>query len=492
MGVIIKQSFWGTIISYLGVAIAYINTLYFRAEYLTLEQIGHFTLITAHAMMISPISALGSASSYIKFFPSFKKREQNKLFSFLFFVCLVGIAFIWVIGYFFKDSIASRYLAQIPEYMIYIIIICIIIFSNGLFELFFSYSRSIMKVIFPSFLREIYLRIGSIFLIIGYVLSWWSFNNAINGLGIVYFTALLLLYFWLALFHKFRFDFGFKKLVKAWGWKIFQFSGFSMLFAGSFALYNNATFDQITAYIGPEAMGIFQTCFFIAIIIEMPRRNMSKVVTPIISTDMKRNNISNLRSIYIRSSITMSVIGGLLFIGIITNIEDLFEFIPKGEMFREGYWVVIFICVAKLISILSSFSGEVINFSPRYKYNLMLQGLAAFLLIAINYFLIPIYGINGAALAFLIATFLHNLLKVLYVYYHYGLLPFNKSLLYLLGISIITLLLALVFNPSCHPVLRIGMRSIITGAAFISLVYFFKISTDINNLIDKVLKVKAD
>ncbi|MDE0471388.1 MAG: hypothetical protein OXH57_05560, partial [Ekhidna sp.] len=102
----VKQSFWGTTIAYLGVAVGYLNTLYFRAEYLTLEQIGLFTLITAHAMMISPLSLLGTSSSYIKFFPVFSDNNKNRFFSFLFLITIIGNGIILLAGYFLKDVIA--------------------------------------------------------------------------------------------------------------------------------------------------------------------------------------------------------------------------------------------------------------------------------------------------------------------------------------------------------------------------------------------------
>ena len=113
----------------------------------------------------------------------------------------------------------------------------------------------------------------------------------------------------------------------------------------------------------------------------------------------KKNELGEVGNLYKKSSITMSVIGFLLFIGIITNLDDLFSFIPKGADFAKGSGVVVAVCAAKLIQMISSFAGEIINYSNHYSYNLVFQIAAAILLISMNYFLIPKFGLDGVAIS---------------------------------------------------------------------------------------------
>ena len=486
MGVVVKQSFWSTFISYAGVIVGYVNTLYFRAEYFTLDQIGLFILITANAMIVSPLSSFGMSSSFMKFFPAFEEKDRNRFLSLLFLITLLGNVLILSVGFLMKDIIAIRYIDSAPTYIDYLFVTAIVIFANSLFELFFSYSRSILKVIFPSFLRDIYLRLGSMCLVLGYAFELWNFDSAIIGLGIVYFSAFLLLFFQLVLLHRFRFEFSFH--FPGWGPKLLQFGIYSMLLAASFALVNNLSYDQITAAIGAEATGIFTTCFFIATIVEMPRRNMAKVITPFISLEMENKNLAEVKSLYQRSSITMSIIGILIFIGICTNLDNLFDFIPKGDQFISGYWVVLIVCLTKLLMMIFSFSGEIINFSHLYRYNLIFQVLAALLLGILNYFLIPVWGINGAAMSYFIAITVQIILKTAFVKFHFGMLPIVRSHLWLLLISVLVIVLAYWFDASLHPVVTIGIRAFLTTLIFVPLVYHFKISTDFNRLIDSTFE----
>ncbi len=488
MGVVIKQSFWGTAIAYTGVIVGYVNTLYFRAEYFTLEQIGLFTLITANAMMVSPISSFGAGSSYIKYFPSFSEEKKHRLFTFLFLISLVGNAIILFVGFLFKDVIASRYLQTSPTYVDYLFVTGMVIISNSLFDLFFSYSRSILNVVVPSFLRDVYLRLGSLFLVLGFAWEWWSFHYSVVGLGLVYLLAFILLFLNLLLRHSLRFDFNLSDIDFQWKKNLWRFGSYSMLLAGSFAVINNISYDQITATIGPEMTGIFTTCFFIGVVVEMPKRNMAKVMMPLISKASKEKEHGLIEGIYKRSSITMSVIGLLFTIGIITNLQDLFDFIPKGSAFQTGFWVVVFVCVAKVTLMISSFAGEIINYSEAYQYNLYFQIAAAIILIVLNYFLIPVWGINGAGFSYMISILFHILMKGLFVKKKLNMHPFIKSHLSLMIISVIIFSLAFVFNPDFHPIISIGIRAVLTTLVFLFLVYRFKVSEDINKLINSTFE----
>lgn len=488
MGVVIKQSFWSTVIAYIGVAAGYINTLYLRPEFFLMDEIGLFGIITANAMMISPFTSLGMASSYIKFFPAFKEQNRNTIFTFQLLIVLVGCVIVLLTGYIFQDEIRARYVDSAPEYLNYLSITAIIIVVNSFFDMLFSYARTMMKVLFPSFLRDIFLRLGLIFIVVGYALQWYDFEWAVRGLAVNYSLVVLLLFGKLILFDRFRFQFNFSIISKEWRIKLFQFASYSMLLAGSFAVLNNASYDQVTSILGTAANGVFVTCFFMGAIVEMPRRNMVKVIAPILSSEFEKNNLGEVEKIYKRGSITMSILGALIFIGIITNLNDLFLFIPQGEKFSDGFYVVVAVCLAKLAIMVSSFPGEIINYSSLYRYNLIFQLGTAILMVTLNYFMIPIWGLEGAGLSYFIAIVVHISIKILYVKNHFRIQPFAKSHFALFIISIVVGICAYLFSPAINPVISICIRSILTSLLFTFLIYRFRLSDDINKLIHSTFK----
>ena len=434
------------------------------------------------------------SSSFLKYFSSFGDEDRKSFFSYLFLLTLLGNSIVFFIGFLLKDIIAARYIENAPTYAEYMYMTGIVMVANTLFELFLNYSRIIMHIIFPTFLREVFLRVGVLFLIFGYSLQWWSFDRAVIGLGIIYVLSFLLLFSFLVFNHNFRFNFSFRIISKEVRRKLIRFGGYAMLLAGSFAIVNNISNDQLTAILGADMAGIFNTCFFIAVVVELPRRNMANVIAPMLSKHIESKSIDEVEKLYKRSSITMSVMGALIFIGITTNISDLFEFIPKGESFQLGFWIVICVCIAKFMNMIASFSGEIINFSSAYRFNLFFQLIAAISLIGLNYYLIPIYGLNGAAISYLITILLHILMKGTFVWLTFGIHPFSQGHIKLSIIVLAVWLIASWFDIGLHPVFMIGLRAIVTTLAFTLLIYKFNISKDINLLIqstfERFLKIK--
>lgn len=489
MGVVIKQSFWGTFITYLGVIIGYVSTLYLRPEFFSLDQIGLFTLVTANAMMVSPLCSVGMSGSYVKYFPLFKDsvKLKSQIFSFQFAVIIVSNILIISIALLNRDWIISKFSEDSSDYVNYLYITAIVVVVNSLFEHLFAYSATMLKVVFPSFLREIQLRLGAVVLILGFAGGYYDFDWAVQGLAINYSLALFLLFGNLILVRKLRFDLSFFKISREWKIKILRFSLYSMLVALSFSVLNNVSYSQVSTMMGDDFNGILVTCFFIGVIVEMPRRNMARVIGPLLSNAMAHKEYDEVEKIYKRGSITMTVIGALLFIGIVTNLNDLFSFIPKGDEFSLGFWIVIAVCGAKLVLMVSSFSGEILNYSDHYKYNLFFQVIAAVVLIVLNYLLIPIYGLNGVAISYFSTITLHVIAKFFMVRRILGINPFIKSHVQLGIISVLVWVAFYFFKPDFSPFLSIAFRSVLTTVFFTFLVYRFKVSEDINKLIDLII-----
>ena len=494
MGVVIRQSFWGTLIAYSGVLIGYFNTLYLRPEFLSLDQIGLFTLVTANAMLISPFCSAGMPGTLIKYFPELKNTEglKNQFFTFQFLIVIGLNLLLLIIGYLSRDWIASIFIEESAEYVPYLMITGIIIIINSAFDMLFAYCRVLLRVLVPSFLRDILLRMGAIVLVGGFALRWWSFEIAVQGLAATYLFALVVLFAYLTWKYELRFSFDFSKIDKSWQKRILNFGGYLMLLAFSLSVLNNVHYAQIASILGPKANGIFTTCFFIGIVIEMPRRNMVNVMSPILSKAIQEGKMESVNEMYRKGSVTMGVLGLLLFTGIITNLDDLFKFIPQGNDFAKGYWIVIAICVAKLVVMFFSFSQEILVYTKHHRYALYFQLVSAPLLIVLNLIFLPTWGIVGAGLSYLIVTVGQALARYLLLKNKFQLDLFSSAHFRLLLTGLLIFVIFWFAPFPFSPVINILVRSALTTIVFILAVYYLNISTDINQLIsstfERVLK----
>jgi O-antigen/teichoic acid export membrane protein len=127
----------------------------------------------------------------------------------------------------------------------------------------------------------------------------------------------------------------------------------------------------------------------------------------------------------------MLLLGSFLFTGIVINMDAVYLLMSNGDAYRSGFWVVVFLGIAKLVDMATGLNSQIIGYSKYYKFNfyaLIILGLSNAIL---NYFLIHQTGVSGAALATLISLTLFNMAKLLYVKKKFGIWPFTIQDLYI-------------------------------------------------------------
>src|SRR5690606_18541951 len=119
------------------------------------------------------------------------------------------------------------------------------------------------------------------------------------------------------------------------------------------------------------------------------------------------------------------VIGGLIFLLILLNINQLYETIP--ETFRGGLVVVFLISMAKLYDNLMGCNNVILFNSDYYRMVLFFGVILTILTVVLNMIFIPMFGINGSAFATFIAIAVYNSIKIYFVRLKYQMSPFTKE-----------------------------------------------------------------
>ena len=150
------------------------------------------------------------------------------------------------------------------------------------------------------------------------------------------------------------------------------------------------------------------------------------------------------------------------------------------------------ISIAKLYDNLLGNNNAILFNSDYYRMVLVFGVILAISAVVLNIILIPLYGINGSAIATLIAVVVYNTIKVVFVKMKFNMLPFTKQTL---KISVLTYSLCILHFiiwefPFNAYALILFMKSILIGLVYAFLIYKFKISEDINDMFNKYLKLK--
>jgi O-antigen/teichoic acid export membrane protein len=482
MGIVIRQSIFTSLVSYVGAAIGYVNLLYLYPKFMEPDQIGLLRTILDAALLLAPFAQVGLAQSIIRFYPQFARdRDQGQDFiSFILLLSLCGYGLFLLIFFVFENDILSFFKDNASIVADYISLILWLTFIVMVITLMEFYSRSLMKIVFPNFLREVGLRLMQGILVSLYFVKVLSFYQLLVASVLIYLVSLITLVLYLAMHGHIRFRFRFRSIPTPKVREILTYSTLSLVSTGSMIIIGKLDSLMVTGLAGLASNAIYTTAFYMATVIEIPKRAITQSAATLIAKAFDQNDMDQIKSIYRKAALNQFIVGGLLMIGIWANLDNLFQLMPKGDIFQAGTYVVIWIGLAKLLDMSFGPNGEIIVLSKYYWFNMITLIILAAMVIIANYIFIPVYGLTGAAYSTAISLALFNLVKWIFVHFKLGLQPFSPAFLKVFIIIVVVASLNLILPKIGSVYLDIGYRSIIIAVAYIALILLTKSSTEVN------------
>jgi O-antigen/teichoic acid export membrane protein len=491
MGIIIRQSAKSVVITYLGIGFGIINTLWLMPAILTQSQIGLYRTLINVAVILSTFASLGAANIPNRFFPYFKNLK-NAHNGFLFFILVVGLTgfVIFLLLYLnLKFLFVDAFIKNAPSlvnYFYLIIPFTLVMLLIGIFE---SYNVIQQNPVLPTFTRELLTRIFISVSLIVFFLARFQYKWFISMLLVFYAVTLLILIIY-TYTQKYLFLKPHSGVFKSPHLKgILVFSGFILMGNASATIINNIDGLMLSSYKGLSDAGIYSIAFFIATFIEIPRKALSQVLIPLVSEANMKNDREQLDMLYKKSSLTQLIIGGLIFILVWFNIDNIFKVIPHGSIYAEGVWVVFFIGLGKIFDMTMGINQEIVGTSKYYKIDLAFYPFLGFVAIGANMLFIPIYGMTGAALATALSVLMINTIRYFFLLFVMKIQPFSfNTLKALSAFAIVFIINYFLPHIQNHFLLDSFFRSIIIGTIFISIILAFKVSEDIDMITLKIVR----
>ena len=485
MGIVIKQSIKNTIITFIGFGIGAVNVLYMYPVFLGKEYLGLTNYILSAANILYPILSFGIQNTLIKFFNENNKTEEDlsRYFTYMLLLPLfVIIPFFCLFFYFYenialyesnKNIIVYDFVWEIPLLALFM----------GYFEIFYAWLRAHMKSVFGSFVKEVFVRVLVTISLFAVYFNYITLTEFVHSLVLIYGISLLVIIYYANKTKRIQLN---KKLPKKTK-EIFVFTIFIILSASVANMLLDIDKYMINQFLKIENIAFYSLAVYLAMVISVPQRAMHQITYPITAKLMSENKWEELDELYKKSSVTLQVIGGLIYIGILVNIKQIYELLPD-EGYDNGLFVVFTIGLSKYFDVVLGNNNSIIFNSKYYKMVLLLGVLLVFVVVGLNLIFIPKYGINGAALATLIAIGLYSLAKLLFVVLKMKLFPFTKNTIVALGLAIVSFGAFYYWDFSFHPFVNIVLKSILVTIFYLGLSYYLKISSDINLVINSVFK----
>lgn len=167
-----------------------------------------------------------------------------------------------------------------------------------------------------------------------------------------------------------------------------------------------------------EELGIYNIAFALSLLCSFVLNSVNVISAPKFSEIFYANRANELEQVAVKSSFIAFI--GTLPIALILIIFGKWILSFYGNDFISGYYVLIMLVIGQLINSLSGSVGYFLNMTGYQKQLQNILLISALMNIFLNYILIPIYGIYGAALATLASTILWNTIGTIYIKNKFG------------------------------------------------------------------------
>jgi O-antigen/teichoic acid export membrane protein len=493
VGVIKRQGIKNTIITYIGILIGAINIIFIQPKLLTPEELGLTRLLYDFAYIIGLAVPLGLPNIIVKFFPFFKDRnlKHNGFAGIILIVFLVGFIISAASLLFFKPAITSHYIDKASLFVHYFSFIIPFTFIVSAITITTAYCQALFKSTVPSFLNDICLRLGTIVITIMYFNKWITLDYYVYLFIGLYAIELLVIVGYIVFVDTISFKPN-KVVLKEHSVKKMMKFGLLLCLA-SFASIALRKIDVL--FLGTsslELVAVYTTAIFIASFIEVPLGALERISHTKIADNFAKENYTEIEKIYKDSVKYLLIIGGLLFIGINTCTQYVYQIGHLPDVYLQCIDVVYIVSIAALINISTGINSAIMFYSKHYVLGTILLVGTLLVTILLNIILIPKYGIYGAAIASASGSLIYNFSKFSFIYYKFKFQPYTiKSLFILLIIIISTIIGYVIPSISSNAIVNVLVKGLIVSSVYIGSIYQFKLSPELFNMIKlKLIKSK--
>lgn len=492
MGIIQRQAITNTIINYIGVALGFVNVIIVFPLFLSDEEFGLTRLVLSLLSVMAQLSSFGVMRIAVKFFPFFRKEQHknNGLLVLLFLLAIAGSTIISLLYFLFKDTVLSFYNDDTGLFAAYYYWIPLGVLGMLVFMVFEAFLQSLKKTVFTNFLRNVGVRIFWLLALLMYYFNYISFYQFMVFYTLAFFTIAFICVIQLIAIKEFKFDFNAvyfrKRVIKP----IVNYGAYTVFSGITLVIVVSVDTLMIGALLPDnklENIAVYAVATYIVSVIMIPNSALSRIASPLLAIKWKAKDLNGVGEIYQKSALLMLFVGGLIYGAIALNVDNMLA-LMKPE-YASAKWVIIILGAARLFSMSFGINHAILVITKFYRAETFLAIFLLVLVVITNLLLIPLYGIIGAATGTAIALTVFNVLLYFYIEVKYHLKPFSINTLKMLFFGI-TAFVPVLFIPKLiaeNHILTMVIKTTLFGILYFIPVYYFKVSEDVNSLVDKYL-----
>ena len=504
MGVVARQSIKGTIATYIGVAVGIVTTFFIQTKALQPEEIGLIDILLQCSLLFSGLAMVGTNSSAMRYYPFFKDEEQRDhgFFGWTVLVPFVGFLTFLLFFFLFKDSVVaffSKDSSMFGDYVYFVIPLAFFLLYIFVFE---TNSNLLLRIVLPKFVREVGLRVATLTVYLLYYYKVIGFDGVVIGFCVFYGLATLINVIYLLSLKRVSFKIDWKFVTPKLRRDFLLYTLFMITAALAGNVIPMLSKFFVAGLTGFRLAGVFTIATNIAALVEMPYRSLGAISRPHVSDAMAKEDVVQADSLCKNVALHQFIAGSLVFLLIWANIDFLFDLLPNGDIYRLGKMAVLFLSLGRLVYSTLAVTTTVLSYSKYYYYSLFFTVLLAVMSVLLNHWLVPHWDINGGAMAYMLSYLIYFVLLLAFIKWKIGVQPFSGKMMPVLVVvlslfglnwvwsSLLTPWFANLFEkPIIGLFIDAALKSALFLATGLTAIYKLKVSSSVNDLIDKALQV---
>ena len=492
MGVIIRQGFKAALSNYIGMGLGFLSLFILFPLFYEPKEVGAIRLFIELGTVLSAFSLMGTHYSINRFFPFFKTADQ-KHHGFFFWVLvfpMVGYTILLICLLVFGDAFftfinpnALQYKELLPMLLLLIFIILYQVVSE-------VSCANHGRIAVPNFMREIVMRAliivaGALyyFKVVGFYQSVWLMvlAYAIALIGNLWFLNKLT-----RINLRPNLDF-IRKNPKIRNealrfTALLFFSGIAALVVPKIDFFLISSIQKDLSEVAIYSIG-----FYLATFIEVPKRTILQVATPIISEHMKEGRFKEVEELNKKNGTNQLLISGILFFLIWLNIDNLYAIMPKGDIYMRGKYVVFFIGISKLIDAVLCGNSPIITNSKFYAWSTISIVVAIVSSLLFNFYFITKFGLIGGAISTILVMICVNSTNAILLQIKLKINPFHPAQLKITAVLAIFFAITFTGMWLSNPYIDSIVKTSLLGSTIVLVMYKVKLSEDFNQLLESKL-----
>lgn len=476
-----KQVVYFAIINYLGTALGIISSLFIYPHDFVFS--GTIKYVDNITQLLYPIMVLGASHALIKFYPGLDNERRKQLFNYS--MVSVGVMGLLVLLGIFIFNTATGYEKGMLVYLAFPVGLAL-----AYIDLFRKQAQDLQKLAVPTLFEKLIPKIVLpvlFLLVINHLMGVYE-SLIIYAIAFILIGVLTGTY----LFRHFKpgFNYRFKTLFGEISRKdYFRYSLFS--FAGSLGSLLAFRIDGIIVFnwISEEANGIFSNGVTLASTLQIPAVGMFALYAPIISNYLRDGNLAELNVKYKEVARLLFFIGAVLYSCIALGINDLFSLLPTGDALKQTTPIIYILGFSVLINMATGFNTEIITYSKYYRFNMIAICSLIFVNIGLNVFFLGYtdLGIIGVAYASFISVTIFNILKLLFIYKKFRLLPFDINFVKMMIVFALSGSIVYILPDSGSHLLNLIYKTGLSMLINVVAIYKLRLVYQVNVTTDKAL-----